>query len=266
VDPRWLATPAVARSRSRTQGFFVQVNQLLISQLLFHSKNAFLAMSPYAAMFPYIHQDPTSFYANSPYAQQMMIMPQGPYREPNNHPANAYRHVPPPPSFPANASPYASPAPIRPYDIGKDFAGVNLAGLSVDEGIRGSKALGGSTVPFGGMFGSLPGFDGSGAANVAPGPGMTNTFPSIASNGASATNPSNPSPGYKGYPGNSSTISGRSGSVDSGDKGATAGTARDATAPSRGAEPLLPSSRPPTQHSRSTSLLYASKQAGSPSV
>lgn len=220
-------------------------------------------MSPYAAMFPYIHQDPSSFYANSPYTQPMMLMPQaGEYRNPTTHHPSPYRGVPAPPTYAANPSPYGSPAPIRPYDIGKDFAGVNLAGLSVDEGIRGSKALGGSAAPFGGMFGSLPGFDGPVPAHAAPG-ASASTFPSIASSAsASANTPgsaatSNP---YKHI--SAAATSGRSGSVDHGDK---SNASRDLSSSARPSDPTV-SARPPPQHSRSASLLYAPKPSASPSA
>lgn len=221
-------------------------------------------MSPYAAMFPYIHQDPASFYANSPYTQPLMLMPQAAeYRNPGPQHHSPYRGVPPPPTYPANASPYGSPAPIRPYDIGKDFAGVNLAGLSVDEGIRGSKALGGSTAPFGGMFGSLPGFDGPLPSHAAPGAGIpSSTFPSIASSGSTSVN----TPGSAATPNSykhlsSAATSGRSGSLDHGDKSAV-GRESSAGIPADNSA----SARPPPQHSRSASLLYGTKQSGSPSA
>lgn len=215
-------------------------------------------------MFPYIHQDPTSFYANSPYTQPLMLMPQAAeYRNPAPHHQSAYRGVPPPPAFAANPSPYGSPAPIRPYDIGKDYAGVNLAGLSVDEGIRGSKALGGSVAPFGGMFGSLPGFDGPVQSHAAPGAGVSSSgFPSIASAGSASSNMPNASSGQQSYKQQlANSTGGRSGSVDQGDKSAAS---REA-AP-RQADSSVVSGRPPTQHSRSASLLFPPKQSGSPSA
>lgn len=219
-------------------------------------------MSPYAAMFPYIHQDPTSFYANSPYTQPLMLMPQAAeYRNPAPHHQSAYRGVPPPPAFAATPSPYGSPAPIRPYDIGKDFAGVNLAGLSVDEGVRGSKALGGSVAPFGGMFGSLPGFDGPVPSQVAPGPSSSSSgFPSIATASASNIAPG-AAASANSYKNLASSTTGRSGSVDQGDK---TSSGRD-TLP-RQAESSGVSTRPPPQHSRSASLLFPPKQSGSPSA
>lgn len=222
------------------------------------NKNAFLALSPYAAMFPYIHQDPSSFYANSPYTQPMMLMPQAAeYRNPTAHHPSPYRGVPAPPTYAANPSPYGSPAPIRPYDIGKDFAGVNLAGLSVDEGIRGSKALGGTAAPFGGMFGSLPGFDGPVPAHAAP--GANSGFPSIASSASTSAN----TPGSSATPNSFKHVSavpssGRSGSVDQGDRSASS---RDLSS-ARAADTV----RPSTQHSRSASLLYAPKTSGTPSA
>lgn len=213
-------------------------------------------------MFPYIHQDPTSFYANSPYTQPLMLMPQAAeYRNPAPHHQSAYRGVPPPPAFAASPSPYGSPAPIRPYDIGKDFAGVNLAGLSVDEGVRGSKALGGSVAPFGGMFGSLPGFDGPVPSQVAPGGSVSSSgFPSIASTTASNLSPGIPA-NVGTYKNVTSNATGRSGSVDHGDKSSST---REALP--RQAEPSAISSRPPPQHSRSASLLFPPKQTGSPSA
>lgn len=223
-------------------------------------------MSPYAAMFPYIHQDPTSFYANSPYTQPLMLLPQAAeYRNPasHTHHSSPYRGVPAPPPFPANPSPYGSPAPIRPYDIGKDFAGVNLAGLSVDEGIRGSKSLGGSA-PFGGMFGSLHGFDGAVPSHhAAPGAGVSASgFPSIASAGAVNANVPSNSAAPNSYKHLASSGPGRSGSVDHGDKIAAP---RD-TVPSRQADTAGTASRPPPHHSRSASLLFPPKQSGSPSA
>lgn len=218
------------------------------------NKNAFLAMSPYAAMFPYIHQDPTSFYTNSPYTQPLMLMPQAAeYRNPTPHHQSPYRGVPPPPAFAANPSPYGSPAPIRPYDIGKDFAGVNLAGLSVDEGIRGSKALGGSAVPFGGMFGPVAGFGGQGPSQGSSG---VSAFPSSSSAApASSVGPGVPIGGNP-YKGNAASVTGRSGSADQGGTGASP---RDTL--SLQTEPSATTSRPPPQHSRSASLLFPPKQS-----
>lgn len=212
-----------------------------------------MPISPYAAMYPYMQQDPSAFYAAaSPYNQPMMLVPQGDYRNAPpalHHAPSPYRNVnnlspyaPPNPGL----SPYGSPGPLRTLDIGKDFGGMNLGGLSLDEGVR-SKPSSSTSAPFGGMFGSIPSFEtGSGRANSGAA--------AFAQQNVSA--PSKP----EGYGSSRPTgaVAARSGSFDSGDKAVTA------SVPSSGREREdSTTTRPPALHSRSSSLLYHSGKASS---
>lgn len=280
-----------------------------------NTKNTYLPISPYATMYPYIQQDPSAFYASaSPYNQAMMLMPQTDYRNPppahHHHPSAAaaaaagYRNINVSPYAAVNPalSPYGSPGPLRGFDIGKDFGGMSLGGLSVDEGLRGNKSGlnssqsaaqmnsggGGGGAPFGGMFGSIPSFD-------APGPGLRTGGAPFAqqSHGqhyqqqSQQQHPSQQQQrdqhrdardGHSGNPNgpNSSAglpnggLSARSGSLDSGDNkvmpsGLTGGGNRER-------EESSSSGRPQTLHSRSSSLLYGTatggtgKSAGIPSA
>jgi hypothetical protein len=174
----------------------------------------------------------------------MLIPPQTDYRSSQAHSVSpaAYRtHLP----YPAAASPYPSPAPMRPYDIGKDFSAMNFGSLSLDDGTRSAQRPGASTAPFGGMFGTVPGFDASSTSSLnSPYAGL-NKLPSATSQ-------------YKEVQiGNN-----RSNSLENGDKVAsTIGTRRDSQTGDR--QPDSNTTRPANLHSRSSSLLYASKNAPS---
>lgn len=258
-------------------------------------KNTFMPISPYAAMYPYMHQDPTAFFAGaSPYAQHMMLMPPTDYRNPapahhhhlpishphhpqyaSQHPqahhiasasAGAYRNVSPysmgnPSLSPYGSSPYSSPGPLR--DIGKDFGSMAFGGLSMEDSFRDSKpqpSTGGTGgAPFGGMFGSIPSFDSS----VRPGP--ANAAAAAAFNQQPATNTAaNNGAGSGISP--SGAVSARSGSLDSGDaRAGGSGNAASGAGAGTGAARDDSSSnnagsynRPQASHTRSSSLLYGS--------
>lgn len=210
-----------------------------------NNRNAFLPMSPYAAMYPYIQQDPGSFYAGaSPYTQPMMLVPQDYRSAPAAHPsaaAAAYRqHVPNP--YAAVPSPYASPAPLRPFDIGKDFGGMSLGGLSIDEGVRSTKPS--NPAPFGGMFGPIPSLDSSTQASSSP-----FTSPP-ATSGTAATS-------YKSIGGGLNSNRSNSLEGDKSNGGAVPHVSRESLIEHK-SDPNV-THRPPALHSRSSSLLYASK-------
>ena len=201
-------------------------------------------------MYPYMQQDPSAFYAGaSPYNQPMMLVPQGDYRTAppaHHHAPSPYRNMsninPYPPPNPG-LSPYGSPGPLRTLDIGKDFGGMSLSGLSVDEGARSKPSS--NSAPFGGMFGSVPTFDASrppnsGAAAFAQQPVRINSS-------------GKPSESYASRP--TGAVAARAGSFDSGDKSAPPSAGRDREDSS--------TSRPPALHSRSSSLLYHSGKASS---
>lgn len=218
-------------------------------------------------MFPYMHQDPTSFFANSAYSQPVMLIPpQTEYRNPPALTASAYRAVAPAPTYAASPSPYApSPAVVRPYDLGKDWTGASLASLSVNDGTRSNKPVGtAGAAPFGGMFGTIPGFEAMPNTSISAQQGSAPVNQSLSSSavGSGLGSTSSVSSGipYKGF--NNTNTSGytRSGSVDGGEKVPGPG-ANTISRPTDGA-----TSRPAAQHSRSSSLLYASKNPGSPTA
>lgn len=177
----------------------------------------------------------------------MLLPPQGDYRSSQPHSVSpaAYRtHLP----YPAAGPQYPSPAPVRPYDIGKDFSAMNFGGLSLDEGTRSAPRPAPSAAPFGGMFGTVPGFDTSSSSSLnSPYTGL-NKLPSATSQ-------------YKAA--DQGQIGGdRSNSLESGDKVASAlGTRRESANPDR--QPDSNAARPANTHTRSSSLLYASKNAPS---
>ena len=204
-------------------------------------------------MYPYMQQDPSAFYAGaSPYNQPMMLLPQGDYRNAppaHHHAPSPYRNlsnISPYPAANPGLSPYGSPGPLRTLDIGKDFGGMSLGSLSIDDGARGGSSKPSNPAPFGGMFGSVPSFDQSrqsnpGAAAFAQQPvgtssaGMPDSYASSRPTGA---------------------VAARSGSFDSGEKSIPPPTS------SRDREGSA-SSRPAALHSRSSSLLYHSGGKGS---
>lgn len=212
-----------------------------------------MPISPYAAMYPYMQQDPSAFFAGaSPYNQPMMLVPQADYRNPppaHHHAPSPYRNInnlsPYPPQNPG-LSPYGSPGPLRTLDIGKDFGGMSLGGLSVDEGGAHNKPI--STAPFGGMFGQVPGFDSSPAPRPSSGAAAFAQQP--VSGTSQQAKPENYAPSRP-----TGAVAARSGSFDSGDKSAPPATGRD--------RDDSPGSRPPALHSRSSSLLYHTSKANS---
>lgn len=163
------------------------------------------------------------------------------YRSPMH--ASSYRPIPSP-AYPAHTSPYsspfASPTPFLPYDIGKDFS-VNLSGMSIEN--RSMPKASGSVVPFGGMFGPIPDFRPSPMSpNHALSTASTSTLPQAQL--YSKTKP-------------------RSGGNDSHDRSrhsisGTSGT--DSNKPIRESQipPSSVSQRPQAVHSRSSTHLYAS--------
>ena len=198
-----------------------------------------------AALDPYIQQDPNAFYAASPYNQPMLLMPQGDYRANSSLPPATFRQSVPYPGHPS-PSPYAAPALPRGYDIGKDFAGMNIGAISIDEGVRPKPASSGA--PFGGMFGAMPTFD------TLP---HSSSSPFIPPRSMPAT-----SSAYRPYiP--TGAVSARSNSLDTVEKAALAtGSLRDSLAERVERHPENnAANRPPSLHSRSSSLLYASKNA-----
>lgn len=180
----------------------------------------------------------------------MLLPPHTDYRSSQPHSVSpaAYRtHLP----YPAAASSYPSPAPVRPYDIGKDFSAMNFGGLSLDDGARTAQRAHASTAPFGGMFGTVPGFDTSSTSSLnSPYAGLSK-LPSAG-------------PQYK-APDQSQIGGNRSNSLESGDKVAsTLGTRRESQTTERQSDSS--SARPANMHSRSSSLLYASKNTPSAAV
>ena len=173
----------------------------------------------------------------------LLMPPQGDYRNSPSIPSAAFRQSVPYPGHPSHTS-YVAPTLPRGYDIGKELAEMSLGSTGISDGARPKSSS--TKAPYGGMFGAMPNYETQSQSSQSPfpPPGSTPTSgsayrPYVPYNAASTL----PNP------------------LENNEKPAPpiVTSPRD-TLTERQPDKIF-NNRPPALHSRSSSLLYASKNA-----